>query len=71
MSPTGDPVKKAPAAPMRSRFKGNIVSRVEKPLLDLSGVPVSKEVVESLMHFTRRQKTGNIDVWWLYDDGGK
>lgn len=55
---------------MRSAFHGNIVRRVEKPLLDPQGRPVGKDVVESLMHFQRRQKTGNIDVWWLYDDGG-
>lgn len=60
-----------PPPAMRSRFKGNIVRVVEKPLLDLNGLPVSREVVDNLMHFTRRQKSGNIDVWWLYDDGGQ
>lgn len=65
-----DTVKK-PAPAMRSRFKGNIVVRVEKPLYDPQGNPVSKELVDSLMHFQRRQKSGNIDVWWIYDDGGK
>ncbi|KAL0271584.1 UNVERIFIED_CONTAM: hypothetical protein PYX00_008636 [Menopon gallinae] len=66
---SADSVKKTAPA-MRSRFKGNIVVRVEKQLLDPQGNPVSKEVVDSLMHFQRRQKSGNIDVWWIYDDGG-
>ena len=29
-----------------------------------------KEVIHTLTQFTRKQKKGTIDVWWLYDDGG-
>jgi len=56
---------------MRSAFHGNIVQRVEKPLLDPHGNTVPKEIVDGLTHFQKRQERGNIDVWWLYDDGGK
>lgn len=24
-----------------------------------------------ITRFQRKQKKGTIDVWWLYDDGGK
>ena len=44
--------------------------KVERQPLDLDGNPVSKDVLDSLMHFRKRQTAGNIDVWWLYDDGG-
>ncbi|XP_058449562.1 bumetanide-sensitive sodium-(potassium)-chloride cotransporter [Malaya genurostris] len=31
---------------------------------------VSKEVLDRLSVFQRKQSKGTIDVWWLYDDGG-
>jgi len=34
------------------------------------GQPLSKDVLNSLGQFTRKQRKGTIDVWWLYDDGG-
>lgn len=34
------------------------------------GKPLSKDVMNSLTRFTRKQGKGTIDVWWLYDDGG-
>jgi solute carrier family 12 (sodium/potassium/chloride transporter), member 2 len=34
-----------------------------------SGVP--REVIENMNVFNKKQKNGTIDVWWLYDDGGK
>ncbi|KAF4526779.1 hypothetical protein B566_EDAN012319 [Ephemera danica] len=34
------------------------------------GQPLSKDVINSLTRFTRKQRKGTIDVWWLYDDGG-
>jgi len=37
---------------------------------DPSGQPLPKEVLNSITFFTRKQKKGIIDVWWLYDDGG-
>ncbi|KAG8238092.1 hypothetical protein J437_LFUL012199 [Ladona fulva] len=34
------------------------------------GTPLSKEVLNNITIFQRRQRKGTIDVWWLYDDGG-
>ncbi|XP_058817397.1 bumetanide-sensitive sodium-(potassium)-chloride cotransporter-like [Topomyia yanbarensis] len=31
---------------------------------------VSKEILDRLSVFQRKQPKGTIDVWWLYDDGG-
>lgn len=38
---------------------------------DEEGNPLSKELVSDITQFQHHNKrTGNIDVWWLYDDGG-
>lgn len=37
---------------------------------DPSGQPLPKEILNNITFFTRKQKKGIIDVWWLYDDGG-
>ena len=37
---------------------------------DPAGNPLPKEILNSVTLFTRKQKKGIIDVWWLYDDGG-
>ncbi|XP_046400819.1 solute carrier family 12 member 3-like isoform X1 [Ischnura elegans] len=34
------------------------------------GTTLSKEVLNNITIFQRRQGKGTIDVWWLYDDGG-
>ncbi|KAK8750030.1 hypothetical protein OTU49_015196 [Cherax quadricarinatus] len=34
------------------------------------GVELSKDVLNNITMFKRKQKKGTIDVWWLYDDGG-
>ncbi|XP_054288120.1 bumetanide-sensitive sodium-(potassium)-chloride cotransporter isoform X2 [Macrosteles quadrilineatus] len=34
------------------------------------GQEISKSVLDNMMTFTKKQKGGVIDVWWLYDDGG-
>ncbi|KAK7794717.1 hypothetical protein R5R35_009612 [Gryllus longicercus] len=34
------------------------------------GVPLSKDILNNVTLFQRKQKKGFIDVWWLYDDGG-
>jgi len=34
-------------------------------------VELPKHVLNNLTRFQRKQKKGTIDVWWLYDDGGK
>jgi solute carrier family 12 sodium/potassium/chloride transporter 2 len=31
---------------------------------------LSETVVQRMQQFTVKKRTGNIDVWWLYDDGG-
>lgn len=36
-----------------------------------NGEDLPKDVINQLTLFTRKQKSGTIDVWWLYDDGGK
>merc|ERR1712112_356161 len=34
------------------------------------GKPLSKEIVADITQFQTKKRKGNIDVWWLYDDGG-
>nr|ANU78813.1 Na+/K+/2Cl- cotransporter [Portunus trituberculatus] len=34
------------------------------------GSELSKDVLNNITMFKRKQKKGTIDVWWLYDDGG-
>ena len=33
-------------------------------------VSLPKDVVENITQFKQTQRSGYIDVWWLYDDGG-
>jgi hypothetical protein len=35
------------------------------------GSTLPKDVLNNLTQFQKKQKKGTIDVWWLYDDGGK
>ncbi|CAG0879718.1 unnamed protein product [Cyprideis torosa] len=35
-----------------------------------SGGALPKAVIDNITRFQQRQKSGHIDVWWLYDDGG-
>lgn len=35
------------------------------------GTELPKDILNNLCTFQRKQKKGTIDVWWLYDDGGK
>ena len=42
----------------------------ENLFTDPAGNPLPKEILNSVTLFTRKQKKGIIDVWWLYDDGG-
>lgn len=49
------------------------VKKVKTPadlFTDPSGAPLPKEILNSVTLFSRKQKKGIIDVWWLYDDGG-
>ncbi|XP_025421487.1 bumetanide-sensitive sodium-(potassium)-chloride cotransporter [Sipha flava] len=43
--------------------KANIVKGAD-------GYDLSKDIVNEITRFQRKQKKGTIDVWWLYDDGG-
>jgi hypothetical protein len=33
-------------------------------------MPISREILNMTL-FRQKQSEGNIDVWWLYDDGGE
>ena len=33
-------------------------------------VTISKDILDAVSRFQKKQKKGTIDVWWLYDDGG-
>lgn len=35
------------------------------------GKPLSPPTLRQLTHFRRKQDKGFVDVWWLYDDGGR
>lgn len=37
----------------------------------IKGEPLSTHHLHAITNFRRRQPKGFIDVWWLYDDGGK
>ena len=32
---------------------------------------INKELIKNINRFNRKQKKSTIDVWWLFDDGGK
>lgn len=36
-----------------------------------SGEMAAPQMVDAMLRFTHKQPKGTIDVWWLYDDGGK
>lgn len=36
-----------------------------------NGQEINKTVLDTMMTFSRKQKGGVIDVWWMYDDGGE
>merc|ERR1712241_739516 len=36
----------------------------------VDGNPLEQKVVENITQFQAKKRKGNIDVWWLYDDGG-
>ena len=37
---------------------------------DREGNPVSQDVIQDINQFQTVKRSGTIDVWWLYDDGG-
>ena len=52
----------------RQRSRTRTISR--SVYTDAEGNPVSQDVIQDLNQFQRTKRTGTIDVWWLYDDGG-
>jgi len=64
----GEEVKEntlAPAAPeKRTRKVSTAVYR------GADGNRLDNNVVANIQQFQAKKRTGNIDVWWLYDDGG-
>ena len=37
---------------------------------DVDGNPLEKKIMDNITQFQAKKRKGNIDVWWLYDDGG-
>jgi len=37
---------------------------------DTEGNPLANEILQDITQFQVRKRSGTIDVWWLYDDGG-
>ncbi|KAJ2938440.1 hypothetical protein O0L34_g12880 [Tuta absoluta] len=35
-----------------------------------TGIELSKDQIHQMTIFQRKQSSGTVDVWWLYDDGG-
>lgn len=38
---------------------------------DSHGAELPQSIANKVMIFQKKQARGYIDVWWLYDDGGK
>lgn len=47
-----------------------LISNIICFLRDPDGNQLPKDIINNITVFRRKQKRGNIDVWWLYDDGG-
>ncbi|XP_054270805.1 bumetanide-sensitive sodium-(potassium)-chloride cotransporter-like [Macrosteles quadrilineatus] len=68
----------APNSPRSPRVKTNGISSESRKKKEsrtdlfrgINGNKLSKNVINNLTQFQRKQKKGTIDVWWLYDDGG-
>jgi len=52
----------------RQRTRTRTISR--SVYQDSEGNPISKDIVADMTLFQNTKRSGNIDVWWLYDDGG-
>ncbi|KAF2357911.1 SLC12A transporter C-terminal [Trinorchestia longiramus] len=50
----------------KKKRRGSLSSLYHGP----GGAKLSKDVLNNITIFQRKQKKGTIDVWWLYDDGG-
>merc|ERR1712147_409687 len=52
----------------RTRTRTRTISR--SVYTDCHGNPVSQDVIADINQFQAGKRSGTIDVWWLYDDGG-
>merc|ERR1739838_658495 len=70
MGEGADLVPSMPPVPkfQRQRTRTRTISR--SVYHDNEGNPVSKDIVSDMTQFQSAKRSGNIDVWWLYDDGG-
>jgi len=62
------PAPNKPYQLIRQRTKTRTIST--SVYNDTEGNPLSKELVSDITQFQTKKRSGNIDVWWLYDDGG-
>ena len=51
----------------KSKKKGK---KVEAIYRGKDGKLLPKNIIDDIQHFRAKRRVGNIDVWWLYDDGG-
>lgn len=56
----------SPKAILKSKKK----AIAEQILKGPGGQDIPREILANMTLFDRKQTTGTIDVWWLYDDGG-
>merc|ERR1719410_2534781 len=52
----------------RTRTRTRTISKMN--YTDREGNPVSQDVIQDIHQFQAVKRSGTIDVWWLYDDGG-
>eukprot|EP00095_Tigriopus_kingsejongensis_P001377 maker-scaffold1253_size52701-snap-gene-0.12 protein:Tk01377 transcript:maker-scaffold1253_size52701-snap-gene-0.12-mRNA-1 annotation:"af190129_1na+ k+ 2cl- cotransporter" len=53
------------------RFQKKTKSSMSLAILDKDGRPVNEETVEKITQFRNKSiRSGTIDIYWLYDDGG-
>ena len=60
---------------LRTREGFNLSSVIASEQQFIREVPVEKndedvKTVDKIVQFRQKKRTGTIDVWWLYDDGG-
>lgn len=65
---TSTPAPNKPYQLIRQRTRTRTISSAVYN--DSEGNPLSKELMSDITQFQTKKRSGNIDVWWLYDDGG-
>lgn len=73
MFPSESPgtAKRNASSPLHSILKMKKKAASQQVLNTPGSRPVPLPELAKMTQFERRQKKGYIDVWWLYDDGGK